>query len=506
MAKDKTVSSAILTQFSVQLFTCALIWTLIALTSGCASSRRVGGETPALQKRAIPSMSPLPDLKASLDAFLPDSLFPPSNVGIMVVSLADSRTLYELNPDLFFMPASNEKLFTSAAALSLLGRDYHFPTSVSVDTADVPGIYLRGSGDPLLSTADLDSLARMTATLLAHHKSWLLGGDVSFFDDIPWGEGWMWDDEAEPDGMAITPLSLNGNTVHVEVRGGNIPGDTVSVTLDPPTGYITIENKGLTVADTTGQPLQVTRRPTDQSGTILVSGTLRPCETLSTDVAVHEPAWYTLRVFSELLGKYGIRCSGMVLDTLPATARPVCGFYHTLDTIVTYMNRVSDNLSAECLLKTMGAVTAKEPGTAASGIASVRRFLAGQGLDTTRMIMVDGSGVSRYNLNTARGITGLLQAMYHNQALFPLYFNSLAAPGEHGSLSHRMTGTTAEKNLRAKTGTLRGATAFSGYVSGADGKMLAFSIIMQNFNGNLRSYRQVQDRIGVHLSQWRKNE
>jgi serine-type D-Ala-D-Ala carboxypeptidase/endopeptidase (penicillin-binding protein 4) len=276
--------------------------------------------------------------------------------------------------------------------------------------------------------------------------------------------------------------------------------------LDPQTGYVTVENKGVTVADTTGQPLQVTRRLTEQSNTILVSGALKPCETMSTDIAVREPAWYTLRVFSELLGKYGIHCSGMVLDTLPSTSRPVCGFYHTLDTVVLNMNRVSDNLSAECLLKTIGAVTAKGPGTAAAGISAVRRFLAGQGLDTTRMVMVDGSGVSRYNLNTPRGIAGLLQTMYHNQVLFPLYFNSLAAPGEHGSLSHRMIGTPAERNLRAKTGTLRGATALSGYVSGADGKMLAFSIIMQNFNGNLRSYRQVQDRIGVYLSQWRKNE
>lgn len=422
----------------------------------------------------------------------------------MVVSLADGRSLYELNPDLFFMPASNEKLFTSAAALSLLGPGYRFQTSISVDTTDVPTLYIRGTGDPLLTTTDLDSLARVTSSMVPHDKAWLLEGDVSFFDDIPWGEGWMWDDEADPDGMAVTPLSLNGNTVRVGIRGGWNPGDTLAVRIEPKTGYVTVQNKGLTAVDTIGQHIQATRHPGDASNTILITGTLRPLDTSSVRVSVKEPAWYTLRVFSERLAAYGIRCTGMVLDTLSLTAHPLCTCSRALDTIVTNMNRVSDNLSAECILKTIGAIKGGPPGTAATGIYAIRNYLAAQGLDTTRMVIADGSGVSRYNLNTARNITGVLQIMYRDQTLFPLFYNSLAAPGEHGSLSGRMRGTTTEGNLRAKTGTLRGASAFSGYVRAADGNMLAFSIIMQNFHGNLRSYRQIQDRIGVYLSQWRK--
>jgi serine-type D-Ala-D-Ala carboxypeptidase/endopeptidase (penicillin-binding protein 4) len=339
---------------------------------------------------------------------------------------------------------------------------------------------------------------------VSHQKPWVLGGDVSLFDDIPWGEGWMWDDEAEPDGMGITPLSLNGNTVHVRVQGGNNPGDTLTVSVVPETGYVTIENRGTTSVDTSVERLQVSRRLTEPSNTIIVTGALKPCDSASSDVSVHQPAWYALLVLSERLATYGVRCAGMVLDTLPSTARPLCTFYHGLDTVVTNMNRVSDNLSAECLLKTMGALELKAPGTAQAGTYAIRKFLAAQGLDTTRMVMADGSGVSRYNLTTVRGIAGLLEAMYHNQALFPLFYRSLAAPGEHGSLSNRMRGTTAEHNLRAKTGTLRGATAFSGYVKAADGKMLVFSLMMQNFQGNLRSYRQVQDRIGVFLSQWKE--
>jgi D-alanyl-D-alanine carboxypeptidase/D-alanyl-D-alanine-endopeptidase (penicillin-binding protein 4) len=196
----------------------------------------------------------------------------------------------------------------------------------------------------------------------------------------------------------------------------------------------------------------------------------------------------------------------MVLDTVPPTAQLLCGRTHRLDTVVTYMNRVSDNLAAECLLKTLGAVSRGAPGTAEGGLSAVKGFLYDAGLDTTRIVLADGSGVSRYNLATARGIARLLQAVHRNQALFPILFNSLPAPGEPGSLSARMRGTTAERNLRAKTGTLRGASAFSGYLTAANGQLLAFSIFMQNFPGRPRSYRDVQDRIAVTLTQWGKKE
>ncbi len=481
-----------------------LFWSFSAVLPGCSSSRQTVENRTTPPARQIPSISPSPEFKARIDQLLPDSLFPPSNIAMMVISLKDSQILYALNPDLLLMPASNEKLFTSAAALSVLGPKYRFLTRISVDTTDVPSIYIQGSGDPLLSTADLDSLAGAVSTMLPHDKAWLLGGDVSLFDDVPWGSGWMWDDEADPDGMAITPLSLNGNTVRIRIRGGDNPADTLQVIVEPETGYVTIDNRGTTAADTAGQPLQVTRRLTEQSNTIVIAGTLRPRDTASVRVSVREPAWYTLRVFSERLVKYGIRCTGMVLDTIPPTAQPLCTFSRTLDTVVTNMNRVSDNLSAECLLKAMGAVSRGAPGTAASGISAIKNFLAGQALDTTRMVIADGSGVSRYNLNTARRIAELLQAMYRDQGLFQIFYNSLAGPGEHGSLSRRMKGTTAEGNLRAKTGTLRGAAAFSGYVTAADGTMLAFSVIIQNFSGDLRSYRLVQDRIGVLLSQWKE--
>jgi D-alanyl-D-alanine carboxypeptidase/D-alanyl-D-alanine-endopeptidase (penicillin-binding protein 4) len=454
--------------------------------------------------RQIPSISPLPELKARLDELLPDSLFPPSNVGVMVISLKDGRNLYELNPDLLFMPASNEKLFTSAAAFSVLGPGYRFNTAVSFDTTVVPVIYIRGGGDPLLSTVELDSLAASVGTMVPHNRTWRLAADVSLFDDVPWGEGWMWDDEADPDGMAIAPLSLNGNTVRIRIRGGNTPGDTLAVTVEPQTDYVCIENRGSTFVDTTGEPLRITRRLTELSNTIVITGTLCPDDSASARISVREPAWYALRVFSERLAEHGVQCSGMVLDTIPPTAHPLRTLYHTLDTVVTYMNRVSDNLSAECLLKTMGAVRTGTPGTASAGILTIKDFLASEGIDTARISIVDGSGVSRYNLTSVRTIAALLESTYSDHSLFPVFYNSLAVPGEHGSLFNRMKGTLAEGHVRAKTGTLRGATALSGYVTTADGNLLAFSIIMQNYLGDARSYRQVQDRIGIVLSQWKE--
>ena len=135
------------------------------------------------------------------------------------MELADSAVLLQRNPDLLFTPASNQKLFTSAAALALLGPAYRITTAAAADPSR-RRIYLKGGGDPLLISDDLDSLASQLARQLPRGGAWTLVGDVSRFDSVYWGPGWMWDDASDPDGMGITPLTVNRNTVEVLLRAG----------------------------------------------------------------------------------------------------------------------------------------------------------------------------------------------------------------------------------------------------------------------------------------------
>jgi D-alanyl-D-alanine carboxypeptidase/D-alanyl-D-alanine-endopeptidase (penicillin-binding protein 4) len=457
------------------------------------------------------SASRYPSLQRKIDLLLPDSLFPPSNLGIKIVSLSKGETLYELNPGMMFNPASNQKLFTAATALSELGEGYQFATQFSIDTTmSVKRLYVKGFGDPVLSTSDLDSIARNLSHILPTGKTWALVGDTSFFDDLHWGLGWTWDDEPDPSAMFISPLSVNGNTISVNVRPGRLRGDPVVVTTDPPTGFVAIENNGRTAADSVTEELKISRTGSSPQGLlnlITIRGELTRRDTaIKETLSLAHPELYTLTLLGERLQSHGVQFVGMSFDTIPAAARTIARYEHRLDSVVTYMDKESDNLSAECILKTLAVKNGGTRGSAERGIPLVKKFLSENGIDTARIAIADGSGVSRYNLVSAAVIVDLLKAMSRISVHFATFYNSLPVAGVDGTLSHRMRGTPAQGNLHAKTGTLNGTSSLSGYVHTADGELIAFSILMQNFPNNTRAYRQVQDQIGTLLSALRRSE
>ncbi|HTR81544.1 MAG TPA: D-alanyl-D-alanine carboxypeptidase/D-alanyl-D-alanine-endopeptidase, partial [Bacteroidota bacterium] len=140
------------------------------------------------------------------------------------------------------------------------------------------------------------------------------------------------------------------------------------------------------------------------------------------------------------------------------------------------------------------------PGTSEHGISAVNRILASWGIDSTKYLMVDGSGVSHYDLVTPETFIQLLRAIYMQKGLFDLYYRSLPIAGVDGLLASRMKNSPAQNDLRAKTGTIRGVSALSGYVRTADGELLAFSMMMQNYIGSGEPYRRAQDAIGVLMA------
>ena len=467
--------------------------------AGCAPA--VSPERSSPPTARLPSVSPYPALKRSIDELLPDSLFPPSNAAVRIISLTEGETLYDLNGDLALTPASNQKLFTTACALAGLGPSYQFRTRVFLDTAAPPRIILRGSGDPLLSTKDLDTLAAAVRAAAPAASSWTIAGDLSLFDDLSRGSGWAWDDEPDPTAMFISPLSLNGNTVRVLVRPGKSPGDTARVEVDPLTSYVQVENAAVT--DTAGSKsrIDVSRNWREHLNSITVKGTISPHDTtVEALLSVTDPHWYTLTVLREKLEGWGLRCNGILLDTVPRGVPEIARRVHRLDSVLTYMDITSDNLSAENVLKALAAEKTGIPGTAAAGGQIVKEFLETIGIDTTRVVVADGSGVSRYNLTSARAITTLLAAMKRRTDLYTCWYRMFPVAGVSGTITGRMRGSPAQGNLWGKTGTLEGVSSLSGYVTTADGEELAFSILMQHFPARARDYRHVQDRIGAYLA------
>ena len=473
-----------------------VLLTLSLVTSGCA----IFGLAP---KR----IEPVQMLRDNINAVLADSIFIPTQASIKIISLDSNNVLYERASKMLMRPASNMKLLTASTALGDLGTHHRFRTEVLRDTAMSEGtldgnLYFKGLGDPVLKTADLDTIVRQIAACGVRTVTGGVVADVSYFDDLPWGEGWMWDDEPYDWDAMITPLTINDNCVHVTVSPGQAAGDSTTVTIEPATAYTSLLNQATTVVDTVVNPLDVTRLFQERTNTIVVKGEiLAGSAPVGVDVSVWRPELYAAQLLTETLVRDSIKVGKEPsVGTVPAWAKLVASCEHGLDSALVHMDKVSDNLTAELLLRAVCIAERGTPGTAKGGTYVLRSFLSSAGIDTTKILTVDGSGLSFYNLITADVITRLLDFMSRQDSLFPLFYASLPIAGVDGTLSDRMQGTLAEGNVRAKTGSISGASSLSGYVTTRDGERLAFSMLMQNFIYPARLYRQAQDRIAALLA------
>jgi serine-type D-Ala-D-Ala carboxypeptidase/endopeptidase (penicillin-binding protein 4) len=471
---------------------------LVMLLAGCAS-QGLGSHyrAPAL----VASSSPYPALKNEIDGMIARELLPYTIASIKVVSLESGATLYEANPYLVMQPGSVQKLFTAAAALSILGPDHTIETSIAVNH-DNDTLYVRGCGDPLLQTDDLARLVGdLAGQLPPDSRHYRLVGDTGCFDDEYWGRGWMWDDEPGPAAMYLSPLTVNGNGVKVTVSPGKVASSPMEVLTEPSTRYVVLESTGETGGAGGPCAVSITRRAGDRDNRIRVAGSLAlDCPSVSKRLSVWRPELYTLTLLAELLERAGVRAGPPSIGIAPTDATKLTTVRHSVGEIVSVMLRESDNLNAENLLKYLAHRKSGQKGTAAVGAETIKEYLRQKGITTDQLVIADGSGVSRYNLTSADIVTQLLAAAYRDRATFPFFVNALPLAGVDGTLARRMKGTAAEGRVKAKTGTLKGLSALAGYATTADGEPLAFSMIMENFVGPAQRIQELQDRIAVFLS------
>jgi serine-type D-Ala-D-Ala carboxypeptidase/endopeptidase (penicillin-binding protein 4) len=474
---------------------------VLLIFAGCSSSR-------VAQQSLSPDAAMFHE---KVDAILSDSAFIPTVTTMKIVSLKTGEVLYERNSTLLMRPASNMKLLTSATALMRLGTDFKFATRFLTDGAVSDSVlhgslYIKGSGDPDFSSS---SLAAVVAELKSKGITRIEGdlvGDASYFDQKRWGTGWMWDDE--PSGFAAfnSALSINSNCVEVRVTPSDTVGRPPQVTVTPETKYMTLENTAITAGMHTENTLDVSRKYFERTNTITVSGAFPAgSHTRTESITVLVPEQYFLTLAKEELQRQGISLTGQLrLASVSGSAKVIAEHVQPIDSMIIYMNKVSDNLSAENSLKTVSAEALGSSGSTEHGVSLVKQTLAGFGIDSTKFLMVDGSGVSHYDLLTSEIYVKLLQGMAAQKNVFDLYYRSLPNAGVDGSLNTRMRHTPAQNNLHAKTGTIGGVTTLAGYVTTADGEMLAFSMMMQNFIGSTGPYRRAQDEIGAFMAGYKR--
>jgi D-alanyl-D-alanine carboxypeptidase/D-alanyl-D-alanine-endopeptidase (penicillin-binding protein 4) len=485
------------------IFPKVAIFTLLVFIA-CSSSGSL--RKPEEQKNIIFN------LQKNIRQLLQDSLLQETRTGIKIISLETGETLYAQNSQQLFHPASNMKLLTTSTALKRLGPDFKFKTVLYADTASITdstvsgNLYLKGFGDPDLSTDDLCWIAQKLKSKGIIHITGDLICDDTYMDDLYWGSGWMWDDVSDWYWAPICALTVDDNCVEVTVKPGKKVGESLIVQLEPPTKYMKIVNMGLTVdsLDTVQQKaFKVQRKWRPAENTIVIEGGMVVGQSdRSFVIDVVEAGLYTGTLLKEIFQKEEISLDGQVRKGIaPDTNMVLVNHLSKPLSIVVYnTNKISDNLSAELLMKTVGAEMKGPPGTAEKGISVIHQFLEEIGVDSTTYDLADGSGVSRYNVITPDLIIDLLKAMNKDFKIQAEFKTSLPIAGVDGTLQSRMKDSAAEGKLRAKTGSLRGVSALSGYTTSADNELLAFSIIMEHFVVQTSKIRKIQDRIGNLIS------
>jgi len=440
---------------------------------------------------------------ARLDSLLADPALARASVGISIVRAEGGSVIADINSGKLFHPASNMKLLTAAAALSFLPGGYLFRTEIYADGAVEDSILrgdlmVRGGGDPLIDTLEIDSLAALVKLAGISRVGGDLVGDVTLFDSLAWGKGWMWDDEPDPDEAFISPLTFHDNAVSITVSPGPRPGESPAVTAGPVEGYVEIVNLAATTAGRGDDSLSVRRI----AGTnrVVVEGRMslssRPREFV---LSVSEPALYFLHALRSALGRQGIPVGGKSRTGVRGGRLFVGRISTPVAAVIRRLNKVSSNLGAENLLKIMGAESAGPPGSAAAGLDVVGAYLAGLGIDPRTTILADGSGVSWYNAVTPEDIVRVLLDQYHRKESFGVFFGSLPVGGVDGTLKTRLGSRDVSGRIFAKTGTITGVSTLSGYAFTRSQELLAFSIMINHYPGKVDDLRTLQDRILASL-------
>ncbi len=465
------------------------------------------------KEKALKPHNPVQNLRTKIDSLLGSPLFKETQAAVKIVSLTNHTVIYNRNSDLLLNPASNMKLLTTATALTILRPNFTFKTYLLADSSNVRdtlisgNLYLKGGGDPDLVLEDLQDLIDQLQVDGISHITGNLVADATALDTLPRGKGWMWDDDPDDYAAHLSALTLNDNCVDVLAKPSDKILDKVKLFIFPQTSYVSVENNGVTGDSSQSSTLKISRKWMTCENTITVKDTL-PVNAPPYQITlnIEDPALYAATVFNELLKEKGIQIDGHILKGASPSSAETLAVHnsHPLRDVVENTNKISDNLSAELLLKTVGAVTRGLPGTAQKGLQAMRQFLQGIGVDSTSYIVVDGSGVSRYDVINANMIVRLLAHMYNDFTVSSEYLTSLPIAGVDGTIQNRMVGTAAQGKLRAKTGSLQGVSSLSGYVPTQDGEVWAFSILMQNFVGPALPYRAAQDSIAVWMAQFHR--
>ena len=442
-----------------------------------------------------------------------------AHIGISIVSLREPNSpLFSFNGDHTLIPASCMKLATSAAVLDYLGPDYTFETKVYAkgnmngNGALHGDLVIYGVGDPSMSdrypphkvTAALEHLADQITKSGIKHIDGNIIGDGTYFDKQEIGEGWAHTYLYDWYAAKVTALALNDNCINFKAIAGKKIGDPAQIVFDPLTNYVKLINQTKTGLRRSRYTIDYRREA--GSNDIHIFGSIPVGQSSGFSwVSIDDPLEYAPYVFKEILQAKGVTVTGHAVplrqprtSAVTADAREVAKYISPpLRELLKAVNKNSQNLYAELLLKTLGKVKYGE-GSYEKGLKAVHDFMEKAGMDLIGYEQFDGCGLSPYNQISPHQLVGILEFMNRHK-YSQTFYDSLSIPGKDGSLRARFYDLTHV--MRGKTGGIKNVRTLTAYLTTKSGEPLALSIMSNNFSSR-EAVRLMENALVEKLAQF----
>jgi len=485
----------------------------LAISASCAAQTVSAAKVAAAPAR----LTSLEQLQRDLNTIFTDKT---AQWSVQVGSLKSGDSLFSLNPYRLQVPASNQKLLTSAVAAEKLGWGFTYTTRVYSTGQLADGVLdgdliVTSDGDPTINPRHparwvvLDEWAKQLAAKGIHIVAGQLVGDDSAFAEPGWAPGWSWDDIAYGYGAPVGALQYNENQVELMILPASQAGGRAIISMSPPASGLTIDHALTTGAAGSETRIAIERIP--GSNILSVRGQIAADSPAVTEtVGVQNPTLMYVNAFREALARHGIFVGGGTTDVDDLRLAPdyakatllIEDRAPPLSEIIDVTLKWSRNLYAETMLRTLARP--ERPATAETGLKVLRETLRSWGVGAEYYLARDGSGLSRYDYLTPNALTVMLSYVWANPDHADLFRSTLPVAGVSGSLEARMKGTPAADHVWAKTGSMSQVRSLSGYIMTTDQEPLVFAIIVNGFRAPPREVDATVDRALVRLVEFKR--
>lgn len=425
-----------------------------------------------------------------------DPVLQNSHLSFHVMEALSGKVLYDWQSEKSMIPASTFKLVTTASALNILGSEFKFKTTLSysgfLDSLGTlqGNLYLTGEGDPTWGSFRYKTLSQFFDSVVLKEINRLglknINGsiivDVSKFDQNPIPDYYSWTDIGNYYGTGSYALNVHENMYYLDLIPTTL-NDSVLISGTRPKLPLVFQNNLTTAPSGTGDNAYIFGSPFDNYR--YLSGTIPLGKSIFTiKGALPHPPLYMANYLNDLLQNENIK----ILNPPVVTYKPINETRNkiyqfsspSLKEIITQTNHRSINLYAEALLKAIG-FKQYNYGTVGNGVKAIKAYWTKKKVNIISANIYDGSGLSPSNNLSANVFTKILSLMYQEDKS-NIFYNSLPVASKSGTLANLCLGTAASNNLRAKSGNINNVTAYAGYVKNMAGKMLCFSIIVNNYS------------------------